>query len=157
MAERDRLFDVAAQPVVTAGAYSAGDIVGGLLTFRVASSPGELVIVDSVQVTLKAAVAPSLTLVLFNEDPSATTKTDNSAYSLNAADAFKVRGALPLNSLGGFQVDHGTPNSFHLGNLELVIKPAGTNQNIYGLLIDNTGVTLTSTSDVQVVLQGRGG
>jgi hypothetical protein len=149
----DRLFDLAAQPAVTAGAYSAGDIVGGLMTF---GSPfSELAIIDSVQVTIKAAVAPSLTLVLFNEIPSSTTTTDNSAYSLNAADAFKVRGALPLNSLGGFQVDHGTPNTFHLGNLELIVKPV-SGQSIYALLIDNTGVTLTSTSDVQVVLQGRG-
>jgi hypothetical protein len=152
----DRLIDVAVAPTVTAGAYSAGDIMGGLMTFTVAANAGETVIIDSVQITLKAAVAPSLTLVLFNASPSSTTTTDNAAYSLNAADAFKLRCALPINSLGGFMVDHGTPNSFHLGNLELVINPDGDGKDIYGLLIDNTGVTLSSTSDVQVVLQGRG-
>lgn len=150
-APRGHAFVVSLTPTVTSGAYSAGDIVGGLLTFPVSASPSDPVIVSGVQVTIKAAVTPALTLVLFNADPSATTKTDNAAYSLNAADAFKVIKAIPISTL----YDHGTPNSYSDDTLAIVCAPA-SGVNIYGLLIDGTGVTLTSTSDVQVCLRGIG-
>lgn len=142
-------FDIAEQPTVTNGAYSAGDIVGGLLTFRgVSPNPNTPLIVTGVQVVCKAAVNPALTLILLNADPDSTTKTDNAAYSLAAADAFKVVAAIPLS---GFY-DHGTPNSWRVDNLGLVVKPVGT--SLYGLLIDGTGVTLTSTGDIQVRVRG---
>lgn len=145
-------FDAIVQPTVSAGAYSAGDIMGGLLTFQVARADGEGVIITGAQAMLKAAVTPALTLVLFSADPSATTKTDNAAYSLNAADAFKVIKSIPLSTL----YDHGTPNSYSDDTLAIVVIPAAGTKVIYGLLIDATGVTLTSTSDLQVRLRGIG-
>lgn len=150
-------FESIVQPTVTAGAYSAGDIMGGLLTFsNIARVLSEPVIVTGVQVMLKAAVTPSLQLCLFDADPAATTKTDNAAYSLNAADAFKLVAAIPINALGGYLTDHGTPNSYTVNNLGIVCAPNDDSRDLYGLLIDLTGVTLTSTSDVQVRLRGVG-
>jgi hypothetical protein len=140
-------FDVTVTPTVTNGAYSAGDIMGGLLTFPCGTN-GTLLI-NEVQVALKAAVTPSLTLVLFTADPAATTQTDNAAYSLNAGDVFKVRAAIPVTTL----YDHGTPNTYRSGAINLIATPA-SGDKLYGLLIDGTGVTLTSTSDVQVRLSG---
>lgn len=142
-------FDIAVQPTVTAGAYSAGDIMGGLLTFSgVAPNPNTPLIVTGVQVASKVAVTPNLTLVLFNADPTNTTKTDNAAYSLNAADAFKVIAAIPVSTI----YDHGTPNTWRAEGLGLVVQPVGT--ALYGLLIDGTGVTLSSTGDIQVRIRG---
>lgn len=144
-------FDVVVAPTVTAGAYSAGDIVGGLLTFdNVAQQPGQPVVITGAQVALKAAVVPALTLILFSADPTNTTKTDNAAYSLNAADTFKVLAAIPISTL----YDHGTPNVYSADGLNLVAQPVA--RAIYGLLVDGTGVTLASTSDVQVRLRGIG-
>lgn len=141
-------FDYVVAPTVTSGAYSAGDIVGGLLTFDTGIL-NTSVIVNEVSVMLKAAVTPSLNLVLLTADPSSTTKTDNAAYSLNAADAFKVRKTIPVNTL----YDHGTPNEYSSGGINIVVNPTSGGL-LYGLLIDGTGVTLTSTSDVQVRLSG---
>ena len=141
-------FDVVVAPTVTAGAYSAGDIMGGLLTFRVGYKGA--MIVNEILVALKVAVTPSLTLVLFEADPSATTQTDNAAYSLNAADVFKVRKSVPVSTL----YDHGTPNTYGSGSINIVMNTAPDTDIIYGLLIDATGVTLTGTSDVQVRLTG---
>lgn len=141
-------FDVTATPTVTAGAYSAGDIMGALLTFRTGTA--NAVLINEVSVMLKVAVTPALTLVLFTADPTSTTKTDNAAYSLNAADAFKVRKAIPLSTL----YDHGTPNEYSSGAVNIVATPGGGDDKLYGLLIDATGVTLTGTSDVQVRLAG---
>lgn len=146
-------FSVAVAPTVTAGAYSANDIVGGLLNFaNCARANDETLIITSVVVALKAAVTSTLTLVLFSSDPTATTQTDNAAYSLNAADVFKA-----ITNLTGFTLsDQGTPNVYELRGLSIACKPVSGARNIYGLLIDGTGFTLTSTSDVQVRLNGLG-
>lgn len=139
-------FDVTVTPTVTNGAYTAGDIMGALMTFPVGYD--NAVLVNEVSVMIKAAVTPALTFVLLTADPTSTTKTDNAAYSLNAADAFKVRKAIPVTTL----YDHGTPNEYSSGSVNLVVK--AISGNLYGLLIDGTGVTLTSTSDIQVRLSG---
>ncbi len=148
-------FETAVAPTVTAGAYSAGNIMGALMTFACASANDAPFKVDSVHVAFLADVAPSLRLILFKADPSATTKTDKAAYSLNTADAFKVIAALSLSTMDAVSVDHGTPHTFDLGNLDLSCIPASGTQNIFALLVDDTGVTLASTSDVQVTLRGR--
>jgi hypothetical protein len=150
-------FDIVVAPTVTAGAYSAGDIMGGLLTFEIPSAPnGGYFLLNELQFSFKAAVTPSLQAVLFNANPSATTQTDNSAYSLHVDDVFKVRRALPVNSLGGYLTDHGTPNTISLPNLNLVMKVDGSTRRFYMLLVDLTGVTLASASDLQVRATGTG-
>jgi hypothetical protein len=149
-------FDVVNSPTVTAGAYSAGDIMGALMTFTVAPAIDQAVLIQEVQFSFKSAVTPSLELILFNADPVGTTKTDNAVYSLATTDVFKVRASLPINNLGGYLVDHGTPNTIRLGNLALPMKPASGTKDIYALLIDLTGVTLSSTSDLQVRIAGVG-
>ena len=47
-------FEATVVPTVTAGAYSAGDIMGGLLTFPVASSVNRAVIISGVSVRMKS-------------------------------------------------------------------------------------------------------
>jgi hypothetical protein len=150
-------FDYAVTPAVTAGAYSAGDIMGALMEFPVCRIPGKPVLITGLQFALKAAVTPSLQAVLFDADPTNTTKTDNAAYSLNAADVFKVIKSVPVLALGGYLTDHGTPNTYSIDGLNIVAAPADqTSSSIYMLLIDLTGVTLTSTSDLQVRMRGLG-
>lgn len=148
-------FDVTVTPTVTNGAYSAGDIVGGLMTFsNVAPAVDAGFVLARVQVAFKANITSSMRLILFSADPTSTTKTDNAAYSLAAGDAFKVTATLPINSLGGYRSSHGTPATYSLFGLNIAIKPASGTRDIYALLVDDTGVTLTSTSDVQVRLAG---
>ena len=155
-AMRGHAFDVVSAPAVTAGAYSAGDIVGGLLTFAVGESNDACVVVTGVEVAIKAAITSALKLVLFNADPSSTTKTDNAAYSLAAGDVFKVITVVDFSSAGAVATDHGTPNTYSVNALNIVCRPANGTPNIYGLLIDGTGFTPTSTSDIQVRLRGLG-
>lgn len=150
-------FDVVVAPTVTAGAYSAGDIMGGLMTFTIPNVPnGGYLLLNELQFSFKAAVTPSLQAVIFNSDPTSTTQTDNAAYSLHASDAFKVRAALPVNALGGYLTDHGTPNTIRLPNVNIVMKANGATRNIYMLLIDLTGVTLSAVTDLQVRIAGTG-
>jgi hypothetical protein len=148
------VFNTSVVPVVTNGPYSAGDIVGGLMTFAVAPGIDVPFQLDAIQITFKSAVTPSLTVLLFNDTPNSTTTTDNAPYSLNAADAFKVVLPMPLTALGGYLTDHGTPNTYTLGGLGIKLRPVSGTSNILLLVVDGTGVTLTSTSDMQVTLYG---
>ncbi len=76
--------------------------------------------------------------------------TDKTAYSLLAADAFHQRHAYAIGTF----VTHGTPKSFGLVNLSLPVKCGENSKNIYVLVVDDTGVTLTSTSDLLVRVRG---
>ena len=150
-------FSVAVAPTVTAGAYSAGDIMGGLLEFDlVAPANDAIFFLQNVEINFLSAVTPSLVLHLFDADPASSAKADNAAYSLLAADAFKRICSLPFVTLNAYLTDHGTPNSYSLPDLSRVLKPVAGTRKIYGLLVDLTGVTLASTSDLQVRLSGTG-
>lgn len=142
-------FDVVVTPTVTNGAYSAGDIVGGLIEVAAGRVANGKVTLQSVEVHLKADATSTLTVVLFSADPSSTTKTDNASYSLNAADVFKVRSVV-----SGFALtDHGTPNTYGVHSLNRVIT-TDANSKFYALILDGTGFTLTSTSDLQIRFTG---
>lgn len=148
----ERAFDVAVTPTVTAGAYSGGDIVGDLLTFPVLQIPNNPILISGVLVTCKAAVTPDLRLVLFNGNPTNTTTTDNAAYSLNTGDMDHVLGVVDLST--ETWSDHGTPNTINKESIGLIADLAADSVNLYGLLIDDTGATLTSTSDITVRVRG---
>lgn len=151
----DSAFDVVVAPAVTAGAYTAGDIMGGLLTFNVSKIAENPVLITGIQVACKAAVEPNLRLILFSANPSNTANLDdNDAYSLAAADAFKVITVIDLS--GETWIDHGTPNTIEKTNLGIVADLVSDTGALYALLIDDTGVTLASTSDIQVRLRGLG-
>lgn len=151
----DRSFIATVAPTVTAGAYSAGDIMGGLLTFPVQRIPNNPVLITGVLVSCKAALTPNLRLVLFNTGTLTTTnQDDNDAYSLAVADVTSVITVIDLST--ETWVDHGTPNTIQKDGLGIVADVASDEVNLYGFLIDDTGVTLTSTSDIQVRIRGLG-
>lgn len=142
-------FVVSVTPTVTNGAYSAGDIVGALIEPVLGRAASSYITLQSIIIALKAAVTSNLTVVIFSADPSSTTKTDNAAYSLNAADAFKVRAVVTSFTL----TDHGTPNTYQANGLNLVLQ-TDASQKIQCLILDGTGFTLTSTSDLQITFTG---
>lgn len=142
-------FDVTVTPTVTSGAYSAGDIVGGLIEVVAGRVANGTVTLQSVGIHLKAAVTSTLTVIIFSADPSSTTKTDNAAYSLNVADVFKVRSVVT----GFVLTDHGTPNTYGVHSLNRILT-TDANRKFYALILDGTGFTLTSTSDLQIHFTG---
>lgn len=143
-------IDYAQALTTTNGAYTANDIVGGLLTFPVGNGSPCIVMVTGVQVGIKAAVTSTLTLLLFDSVPTnGGSVADNAALALAAGDVIKLAKAIPVATL----FDCGTPNAYSADALNVPIRPAD-GVNLYGLLIDGTGFTLTSTSDVTVRLRG---
>jgi len=153
---RGYAFDVLDAPATTNGAYSVGDVIGGYREVdNIARANDELVLITGVQVVFKAAVQPNIRVVIFGVTPVATL-ADNAAYSLSAADVLTVRKSLSSLLLGASYTSHGTPKSISLTPPPFVAKPIAGTKKIGYYLIDDTGVTLTSTADVQVRFSGLG-
>lgn len=148
-------FDIAASPTTTNGAYSAGEVMGGFLEFEVANLNDAPVLITGVQVTFKAAVQPNLRAIFLSAAPAAAL-ADNAAYSLSAADALLVRRSLSSTVLGAAYTSHGTPKSISLVPQPFVMKPYVGGKKIGLYIVDDSGVTLTSTSDMQVRVSGLG-
>lgn len=93
MASYRSTTSVSITPTITAGAYSAGDVVGGLLTFNVGYPYGT---VRSVILVDDAAQDVPLKLYFFNTAP--TTIADNAAFSgLAEADYEKFIGSVAIS------------------------------------------------------------
>lgn len=82
---------VSATPTLDTAAYASGDLMGGKLTFngalRNTSNAG---FVASISLTDKAAQDVDLELVLFDENPTGTTFTDQAAFDPADADLDKI-------------------------------------------------------------------
>ncbi len=130
--------------VVTAGAYSANDVVGGLITFAGLDN-GTL---QSILICDNAAQAVGYILELFNAAP--TDISDNATFDIIDADLKKIIYEDELLS----EVDRRafTDNSYHrLFNLDVPLWSEGG--TIYGFLITTGTPTYAATTDVTVVLQ----
>lgn len=148
-------FAVTSAPATTNGAYSAGDVIGAYSTVTLSAINDAPVLITGVQVTLKAALSPNIRVVLFGATPAATL-ADNAAFTLSAADSLTVRKTLSSLVLGATWFTFGTPKSMYLADRPFVINPISGTKTIGFYVIDDTGVTLTSTSDMQVTFFGTG-
>ncbi len=134
-------------PTITAGAYSAGDAVGGLLTFaNMARASGGTIMVHTVIITDLADVKAALTLVLFDRTFTAT--SDNAAFDPSDADLLNIVGIVPFTAS-----DYGDFNDNAAavrGSLGIVATLNGT--SLFGQLYLPAGSapTYASTSDLTV-------
>lgn len=134
-------------PTITAGAYTALDAVGGLLTFaNVARVSGGTVMIHSVTVTDLADVKAALTLVLFDRTFTAT--SDNDAFDVADADLPNIVGIVPISSSD--YADFNDNAAAVKGSLGIVATLNGT--SLFGQLMLPAGSapTYASTSDLTV-------
>ena len=149
---------VSATPTVDTAAYATGELVGGKLTFTpaVRSSTGTGYVV-SVIMADKAAQAVDFDLVLFRENPSSTTFTDQAAFDVADADLTKVIAVVDLDSSSSAKAF--ADNSVHyVGNLVLPVQgydssatPTVT-KTIYGALVSRGAPTFATSGDVTITL-----
>ena len=131
-------------PTVTAGAYTANDVVGGLLTFGGLRN-GTL---QAITICDNATQAVNYLLVLFESAP--TTIADNATFDIVDADLDKIIYQDSLTSASERQAF--TDNSYHyLYGLSVPIWSAGG--TVYGFLITTSTPTYAATSDITVTLQ----
>lgn len=133
-------------PTVTAGAYSANDVVGGTLTFPVGSG-----ILRAVTVVDQAKQSGALQLVLFDALP--TDIADNGPYDIADADLLKIIGAVHLTDTAGADKFDFSDNKIYMRQgLTIPLKRADSSAAIYGFLIALGTPTFAATTDVQVQL-----
>ncbi len=134
----------AVTPTVTAGAYSANDVVGARLTFT-GLQGGTL---QSILIIDEAAQSVDYFIVLFNASP--TDITDNATFDIADADLDKIIYEDTLTAAATRRAF--TDNSYHrLFNLDVPLWSEGG--TIYGFLITTGTPTYAATDDITVILQ----
>ena len=136
-------------PTVTAGAYSANDAVGGLLTFagagRVAAGSG---VIKNVLIIDDAGQDAVLELWLFNA--TFTAMADNAAWAPSQADLRKLIAVISTNDGDWFAA--GTPSVARVEvSQNYNLAAAGT--SLFGQLVTRGTPTFAATDDVSVIIQ----
>lgn len=132
--------------VCTAGAYSSGDVVGGLLSFAVSSAGGGGVI-RRVMLVDDDNDGNIFTLYFFDTVPT-TTFADNDPYAPVVADLKKQIGSVSIVA-----ADYSTQNSN-----KIVIKDGDdlnidyniTGEKVYAYLVCGEAITKTAITDLDL-------
>lgn len=144
----DQMIEVGGQLVITAGAYGAVDVVGGLQVARVNCADGYARL-DWVRIIDDDNEKAAYTLYLFNGEP--TTINDNGAFAPTIADLKLMVGKVAIAS-----ADQATLNSNAVG-----IKDGGglklylPNGKLWWYLTCDATPTFAATSDLTLLLNLR--
>ena len=139
-------ISISQTPTVTVGAYSAGDVVGGLLTFALAARlPGYGVIVKDVIILDDAGQDAELELWLFNA--TFTAIADNGAWDPSQADLRKLVGIISTSDGAWFAA--GMESAARV-EASQYCKLVGT--SLFGQLVTRGTPTFAAVDDVTVIL-----
>ena len=147
-----RLIILEAVPaVVGAVAYAAGDNIGGKLTFNIPNFGAGLAtgfVLKSVVVTDLSGQAAALDLLLFDEDPSGSTFTDNAAQAIADADLVKSVGFVQITSYAALAT-----SAIGRGEINRDIPIiAGAGAQLFGAVVARGTPTYVSVVDLRVRL-----
>ena len=131
---------------VTNGAYTIGDVVGGLITFEPKDQVSRSFFIPSIK--LFGVVAIPYSLRFLNAD-IATTVADNGALVLVAADALKNLGSIPILAADYIADPAGTFNDATVRNSGLLIQT--TSNKFYAYLVA-TAVTSPGTTTIYLTV-----
>lgn len=138
---------IAVTPTVSTTAYTAGDAVGGAMTFtnsaRWAAGTGA---VRGVIVTNQAKTGTPMDLILATSSLSGTTVTDNAVLDIADADMARIFARIPL--IDWCQLND---NEFCAVNDSWDFYLT-SDANIYGALVTRNAMTLAATTDIVVRL-----
>ena len=143
---------IAVTPTITAGAYSAKDAVGGLLTFAAAARKAAgMGVIESLVVIDNDSENAELLLVLF--DRTFTAMVDNAAFDPSDADL--------ANCVGWICIGAGKHYTFADNSVATVIdqplqfKLAAAGTSLFGQLMCIGTPTYTAVSDLTIKLSIR--
>ena len=136
---KTRVVDVT--PAITAGAYAAGDVIGGLLTFDVYSAGGGGTIRRVVMIDTDDEKAAGK-LYLFNAAPSGI--ADNAPFVPTAADMKKLIDIVSISA-----ADYVSINSKAAAiKRDLAIDYQTANGRVYAYWVCDATPTYTTTGDL---------
>lgn len=134
---------------VTNGAYTIGDVVGGLVTFSNAvREKGGCALISSLKFSAVGAIPYN---VWFLNADIATPALDNAAFTIVVADQPKVLGVVPIAAADYIVAG---PSAFYTAtvrNVCLAVKAAATVQSIYAYVVA-TAVTSPGTAAAYITV-----
>ncbi len=151
-----RLAAITVSPAVTAGAYAAGNCVGGLMTLSNAvRAAGYGGVLRKVIVSFLAGNTPTLDLLLFNANPTGSTFTDRSAVAVVAADVTSITGACQI---ADYTLAAASTMSVGQAIVAIPFIPAAAATTMYAQLVARSAFTPTGIADLSVrfVIQQSG-
>ena len=148
---------VTSTPTVQNAQYVSGNCVGGFNAITVANYNGQSGYVINARVASVAGGTETVTIYLFSANPSASTCTDKSTFTLNTADISKVI-ANPVNTSVTLSAPTGATPSF--GSSEFTPprpfiaggSAASGVKTIYYAIVGGSTFTPATVSDLQVTI-----
>lgn len=142
----NNLFSVAVTPVISTGAYAAGDNIGGLMKFKGADLNGfdkgyiqSLILADN---DVEDAI---IDLIFYSSDPSGSTFTDNAAQTIVDADLKKIIGSVTVSAYVDFAANSVTTKT----GLAMAFDKTDA---IYCSMVMRSTPTYTATTDITITL-----
>ncbi|MCL4715466.1 MAG: hypothetical protein KJZ75_11195 [Hyphomonadaceae bacterium] len=135
--------------------YSAGDLCGGKLEF-VGRTPGGGHYLK--RLTLKSIDSFSgvaAKLYLFDDDPAATTFTENAAFSIHADDRAKLIEVVEIASADWIDFTSRTGLYIARKTLDVPTQLAQGNKKIFGAFVPENTLNLSSATSVEAILAGE--
>jgi hypothetical protein len=141
-------------PTVQNAAYSSGNAMGGLQTVKFFRPPQYSGIFTSFQITSKGGSTAAMTVYVFDTNPSSSTCTDKSAFSLANADISKL--AMQPFVLTPAVVGAGTTatTAQQVQVVSMINQDSTRTPNLYVCIVAGASVTPASTSDLVAKITG---
>ena len=143
-----RTARVTATPTVTASsAYTAGNELGGLLTYSNAFGTQQSGVIQSVRAVCKSVQTTGLKVYFFTTNPTNSTWADKTTPAINAADVGYALGPFTLSSPDS---GLGTITTWTLDGIGAAIVASST--TLYAAAVVTGTPTFASTSDCTVTV-----
>jgi len=130
--------------------YADGDVIGGKMTLTSAAreSGGSGAFVwGHVYSLVDIGTSIPIRVILFNEDPTNSTFTENSAVSVHADDLAKIVGIINLDQ----RLDLGTPVALYTAQPVNVPFVLTSGANAYAVAVAGGAINLGSAADLTFV------
>jgi hypothetical protein len=146
---------VSVTPTVTASsAYTAGDCVGGLMTFEFEQLRlSEAIVIEQIRVIDLAKQGADLDFLVFRSNPSGSTFTDKSACDVADADTPKLVGHLSLTA-DSLLNDNNVSTLRNIG-LYVPVSLRAAGQKVYVQAVARGTPTYAATTDIKVEIAAR--
>jgi hypothetical protein len=148
-------LEIVQTPTITAGAYTAGDALGGLLTFaNAAKVAGGRGMITKVTIVDDAQQSAPIDLVLFDRTFTAT--ADNAAFDPSDADMQNCLGFIPVANTDYAEFnDNGVATKASGQQMPFEFDLAGGVTSLFGQLVIRVGDTYAATDDITVKITVR--
>ena len=135
--------------VFDTAAYSVGDCMGGKITLTNAvRKPGGRAIINDIMVINNDGTKPTFNVVIFSQNPTAATLTDNAAI-VYSTDINNIHAVIPIYAVDYLGAATAKFANVPLGNI-IVQETSGTSTSLYAAIVATAVNDLTLATDLAI-------